>query len=432
MPKLIVQQGYSERSEIDIKSGDTIMGRDQSCDLIIPDSEVSRQHARLNCDDAQVTIEDMNSINGTFLNWAPISGKQRLKHLDVLQICKNVFVYIDSGDVDEVTQAGRQTQEVFTLEFLCDMVQRLQENIERVFMGKPEVTRNIILVMLADGHALIEDTPGVGKSILAQAMAKSIQGAYKRIQFTPDMLPADVTGISVFDAKQQDFRFVPGPIFGNIILADEINRATPRTQSSLLECMSDAVVTIDGNAHVLPKPFFVVATQNPSHHHGTYPLPEAQLDRFLMRLSIGYPDQAVERDILSSQMRSHPISGITYVTKAMDIVQCQALVRQVHVADPVKDYIIRIADATRCHPALTTGVSPRASLALMRASQALAACSARSYVVPSDVRELAVNVLAHRVPLRLRAQTEIDSAAQVIEDILAQIPVDDHHEELEG
>jgi MoxR-like ATPase len=329
MPKLIVQQGYYERSEIELKKDQFIIGRDPGCDLPIPDGEVSRQHSRILLENGKYSIEDLNSYNGTFLNWTPVTGRQQLKHLDVLQICKNVFVYNDSSpvEVEDALPNKPNTQESYTAEFLRETVQRIQQNIEKVFMGKPRVVRNVLLCLLADGHVLIEDAPGLGKSILAQAVAKSVQGTYKRIQFTPDMLPSDITGITLYDDKMREFRFVPGPIFGNVILADEINRTTPRTQSSLLECMSEAVVTIDGTAHVLPKPFFVVATQNPSHYHGTYPLPEAQLDRFLMRLSIGYPDQAVEKEILSSQMKSHPISAITYVARTMDLVQCQALVR---------------------------------------------------------------------------------------------------------
>ena len=432
MPKLIVQQGYNERSEIEIVRGEMIVGRDPACQLVLPDGEVSRQHAKLLLDDQGVVrIEDLGSYNGTFLNWTPVSGQAVLKHLDVLQICKNVFVFIDSGSAADDSSSGRhKTQEIYTVEFLRELVRTIQANVERVFMGKSKTVRDVLLCLLADGHVLIEDAPGVGKTILAQAVAKSIQGTFKRIQFTPDMLPADITGITVFEEKSREFRFIPGAIFGNLILADEINRATPRTQSSLLECMSDAVVTIDGTAHVLPKPFFVIATQNPSHFHGTYPLPEAQLDRFLMRLSIGYPDVTVERSILTSQVRSHPISGITYVAKTMDLVQCQAVVRSVHVAEPVKDYIVKIAHATRAHPALAIGVSPRASLSLMRAAQALAACQGRRYVLPSDVRELAPQTLAHRVQIKLRAQTEVESSVQIIEEILNQIPIDDHHSDV--
>jgi MoxR-like ATPase len=428
MPKLIVQQGYNVKSDLEIVAGETIIGRDPSCGFVIPDSEVSRQHAKLVREGERVSIEDLNSINGTFLNSAPVSGRQYLKHADIVQICGNVFVYNEARLAEDLTDRPQRTAEFYTFPFLERTVKQLQQNVEQVFMGKREVVRNAILCLIADGHVLIEDAPGVGKSILAQSIAKSIHGIYKRIQFTPDMLPSDISGISMYDEQERKFRFVPGPIFGNIVLADEINRTTPRTQSSLLECMTDAVVTIDGTPHVLPKPFFVIATQNPLEYHGTYPLPEAQLDRFLMRLSIGYPDHRVELAILASQTKMHPINTITYVARAMDIVQCQALVRQVHVSDKVKEYILAITRATREHPALNLGVSPRASLALMRAGQALAAMNGREYVLPKDIRELAVPVLAHRLALKLRAQGEYDSTDAVVQAIVQKVPMDSAEE----
>ncbi len=429
MPKLIVQQGYYQRGEFDIHKGDTFIGRDEKCDIMIPDGQVSRQHTKITFDGQEATIEDLQSFNGTFLNWTPVEGKHSLKHLDVIQICKNVFVYNETDEVVEeepeaLSGERFKTSEVFTFEFLRELAHKVELNVQKVFKGKPEVVRNVILCMLADGHVLLEDAPGVGKSVLAQAVAKSIQGAFKRIQFTPDMLPSDIIGISVYNEQAREFKFIPGPIFGNIILADEINRTTPRTQAALLECMNDAVVTVDGKPQVLPKPFFVISTQNPVHHHGTYPLPEAQLDRFLMRLTIGYPEGDTEFEILSSQVDSHPLNQITYVAKALDIVQCAALVRKVHVSDPVKEYVVNIARETREHPALTAGVSPRASLALMRAGQALAAYSGRRYVVPADIRELAVPVLAHRVHLKLRAQTEFENTAEVIKEIVKKVPDD--------
>ncbi len=424
MPKLIVQQGYSVKSDLEIDEGETVIGRDPACGFVIPDGEVSRQHARIIREGDKVFLEDLDSINGTFLNSAPITGRQPLKHSDIVQVCGNVFVFNEEKAVEDQADRQQRTAEFYTLPFLKRTINLIERNVEQVFMGKEIVIRNVLLCLLADGHALIEDAPGVGKSILAQSIAKSIHGIYKRIQFTPDMLPSDISGISMYDDKEREFRFIPGPIFGNIILADEINRTTPRTQSSLLECMTDSVVTIDGTPHVLPKPFFVMATQNPLEYHGTYPLPEAQLDRFLMRIGIGYPTEAVERQILGSQTRMHPINTITYVARAMDIVQCQALVRQVHVSDKVKDFIIAIAHATRNHPALSTGVSPRASLALMRASQALAAYHSRDYVLPKDVRELAPPVLAHRINLKLRAQNQFPDTAAVIDAIIERIPVD--------
>jgi MoxR-like ATPase len=332
---------------------------------------------------------------------------------------------VDKLEESAATEDERsRTSEGYTLAFLQEMSQKLERNIRRVFKGDPRVVRNVLLCMLADGHVLLEDVPGVGKTVLAQSVAKSIQGEFKRIQFTPDMLPSDVLGISVYREDSRDFQFMPGPIFGNVILADEINRTTPRTQASLLECMNDAVVTVDGKSQVLPKPFFVIGTQNPMDHHGTYPLPQAQLDRFLMRLSIGYPDGGTEHQILSSQANDHPLSSITYVVRTMDIVQCTALIRQVHVAEAIKHYIIALANATREHPALNGGISPRASLALMRAVQALAAYSGRRYVMPDDVRELAAPVLAHRLQLKLRARAEYADTAAVIAEVIRSVPDD--------
>jgi len=260
--------------------------------------------------------------------------------------------------------------------------------------------------------------------MLAQALAKSIRTGFKRIQFTPDMLPTDITGVNVYDERLGQFRFMPGPIFANVILGDEINRGTPRVQSSLLECMSEAKVTVDGRTHALQKPFFVIATQNPVDFHGTYPLPEAQLDRFLMRLRVGYPEKAVEEQILESQVARHPITGIKYVATATDILQCQALVRTVHVSDRIRDYIVTVVTATREHGALSYGCSPRASLALMRAGQSLAAISGRDYVLPRDVRDLAYPVLGHRLPLKMQARAEWESTEQVITEILTRYPVE--------
>jgi MoxR-like ATPase len=436
MPTFTVQRGYDKRSEINIPEGVMIVGRETDCDVALDSGNVSRHHARITMHNNRAMIEDLNSANGTFVNSAPIAKPTQLKHMDVVQVGGNVFVYNDTDVSDEVQkrgpQAGQLTSEYYTFDFLGIIIRKIEENIGRVFKGKPEVIRNVLLCLFADGHLLIEDAPGVGKSMLAQALAKSIQGTYKRIQFTPDMLPSDVTGVSIYDESKKEFNFLPGPIFGNIILADEINRTTPRTQSALLECMSESMITIDGNPHVLPKPFFVVATQNPSDYHGTYPLPEPQLDRFLMRINIGYPSMTAEREILSSQMAKHPINDISYVVKAMEVVQAQALVRQVHVADPIRDYIVAIADATRRHPALAVGCSPRASLALMRMCQAMAAYHNRRYVLPRDVRELAIPVLAHRMTMKLRSQGEWDSPASVMNDIVSKIPVTEEEAGLAG
>ncbi len=436
MPTINVQKGYDKRSEIKLDKGDFLIGRDPVCDLVFDSGDVSRKHSKITNDGSCVLIEDLGSSNGTFVNSAPIDGKYELKHLDVVQIGGNVFTFnntdspVDTETMSIPRQSWMRTSEYYTPEFMTLMIKRIETNIKRVFKGKDEVVRNVIICLFADGHLLIEDIPGVGKSILAQALAKSIQGTYKRIQFTPDMMPSDITGVNIYDDTKGDFSFIPGPIFGNIILADEINRTTPRTQSSLLECMADSIVTIDGRPHVLPKPFFVIATQNPSDYHGTYPLPEPQLDRFLMRISIGYPEKTAEKDILTSQMKQHPLNEISFVVKATEILQCHSLVRQVHVSEPVKEYILNIAEATRKHPSLSNGCSPRASLALMRAGQSLAAYHGRAYVMPRDVWELVPFVLGHRISMKLRSQGEFKNTFDVLKDILEKIPVKEEEQKL--
>ena len=316
---------------------------------------------------------------------------------------------------------NKWTAENFNTETLQKIIRQLEDNIARVFKGDSDVIRNIIVCLFADGHLLLEDAPGVGKSLLAQTLAKSVQAQYRSIQFTPDLLPSDITGTNIFDEATGTFKFLPGPIFGNVILADEINRTTPRTQSSLLECMSESSITIDGKGHVLPKPFFVIATQNPEDYHGTYTLPEPQLDRFLMRLSIGYPSPEAEMEILSSQISGHPLNSISYVIKSNGVVYCQAQVRKVKVSPQIKEYIIRIANATREHPALANGCSPRASLALMRCSQSLAAYSGRDFVTPKDVRALLKLVIGHRLRLKLRSRSEWKSVDHVLDSILDSI-----------
>jgi MoxR-like ATPase len=437
MLTLNVQKGYDKSSVIKLKNGEFIIGRDVTCDLALDSGDVSRRHSRIVVDGSRVSIEDMDSSNGTFVNSSPIDGKHELKHLDVIQIGGNVIVFNNTESTSGLNmlefprKSGMRTSEYYTPDFMSLMTKRIEANIKRVFKGKDEVIRNVIVCLFADGHLLIEDVPGVGKSIIAQALAKSIQGTYKRIQFTPDMLPSDITGINVYDSNKAEFNFLPGPVFGNIILADEINRTTPRTQSSLLECMSDSTITIDGKPHVLPKPFFVIATQNPSDYHGTYPLPEPQLDRFLMRISIGYPEKEAERQILTSQMKQHPINEISYVVKATEILQCHSLVRQVHVSEPIKEYILNIADATRKHPSLATGCSPRASLALMKAGQSIAAYYSRRYVIPRDIRELVPVVLGHRISMKLRSQGEFKNTFDVLKDILEKIPVPEEDKKLE-
>ena len=387
-----------------VLSGKTIIGRELDCDIIIKTSNCSRHHTSIELKNNTIMVKDLNSSNGTFINSTPLTKQYELKHLDVIQIGETVLIYKDSDIAPKALgigpMTGQKTTEYYTFSFMTEVIKKLEKNIGKVLKGKPDVIRNIIIALFADGHILIEDLPGVGKSILAQALSKSIQGKYSRIQFTPDMLPSDILGISIYNEKAKDFNFLPGPIFGNIILADEINRTTPRTQSSMLECMSEGSITIDGTSHILPKPFFVIATQNPSDYHGTYPLPEPQLDRFIMRIAIGYPDQNVEKDILTSQIERHPIHDISYVVKAIDIMQCQSIIRQIYISDALKEYIVNIVAATRKHQALTGSCSPRASLALMRVGQTLAGYYGRDYVIPKDIRELATSVLSHRIFLK--------------------------------
>ncbi len=437
MPTLSVQKGYEKRPDIKLLEGDFVIGRDSTCDCVIDSGDVSRRHSRISLKGGKVLIEDLDSANGTFVNSQPIHAKVELKHMDIVQIGSAVFTFSSddlSGEDDQTISmprnAGMKTSEYYNFNFMSTVIKRIEDNVQKVFKGKPELVRNIIVCMLSDGHLLIEDVPGVGKSVLAQALAKSIQGVYKRIQFTPDMLPSDITGVSIYDERKRDFVFMPGPVFGNIILADEINRTTPRTQASLLECMSESAITIDGSPHVLPKPFFVVATQNPSDYHGTYPLPEPQLDRFLMKISLGYPERRLEKEILDSQMKSHPLNDISYVVKATEILQCISLVRQVIVSDPVKEYILDIAKASREHPAIAMGASPRACLALMRASQALASYFSRHYVIPRDVREVADGVLSHRLTMKLKRQGHWKNASEVVADILKTTPIPEEEKKL--
>lgn len=428
MPIFTVQAGYNKSRDLDIKEGDTVIGRELDCDIILDTPNASRHHAKVTRDKNKVTIEDLNSSNGTFVNSNPINKQYLLKHLDVFQIGDSVFVYKDTDippDLKDIgPKDGQNTAEYYTFNFMTEVINKIQTNVEKVIKGKTEAVRNLIVALFADGHILIEDVPGVGKSVLAQALAKSIQAKYKRIQFTPDMLPADITGLSVYDEESKEFSFIPGPVFGNVILADEINRTTPRTQSSLLECMSESAITIDGVPHLLPKPFFVIATQNPSDYHGTYPLPEPQLDRFIMRFSIGYPSPEVEMEILSSQLKRHPLNDISYVVSAMDILQCQALIRQVHISEEVKKYIVDLTEASRKHQALETGCSPRAALALMRIGQSLAAYNKRDYVLPRDIREMAIPVLAHRTELKPGLRGKWNTSADVIKEILESVKVE--------
>lgn len=299
----------------------------------------------------------------------------------------------------------------------------VQRSLESVLFGKPGVIRHLLVALLAGGHVLLEDVPGVGKTTLAKGLARVLEGQFHRVQFTPDLLPGDILGVSVYSPTDGQFRFKPGPVFANVLLADEINRASPRTQSSLLEAMNEGQATIDGVTWPLPRPFLVLATQNPVEHHGTYPLPEAQLDRFLFQLDLGYPDSEVELAILYSQSEGHPLEHLDPCITPDEVLALQAAVRRVKVDEKVGRYIVALAAATRRHPAVQVGVSPRGSLSLFRASQGLAFLAGRSYVLPDDVKALAPACLAHRLVLELKARYGGHSKLQVLDEVLASVPV---------
>ncbi|MFQ5612448.1 MAG: AAA family ATPase [Anaerolineae bacterium] len=299
----------------------------------------------------------------------------------------------------------------------------VQQNIARVIIGKADVVELLLVALLTEGHVLLEDVPGVGKTTLAKALARSLDCSFARIQFTPDLLPSDVTGLSYFNQKRQEFEFRPGPILSQILLADEINRATPRTQSSLLEGMQEFQVTVDGRTRPLPRPFLVLATQNPIELEGTFPLPEAQVDRFLMQLRLGYPSEAEEDEILLRYQRDDPLAGLQPVAGSDDVLALQRQVREIHVNPDVRRYILQVVRATRNHPSVDLGVSPRGTLALFKASQALAALRGRSYVIPSDVQYLGPVILTHRVHISPQTRLRGRSPDQVIAEIIGEVPV---------
>ncbi len=299
----------------------------------------------------------------------------------------------------------------------------IQKNIAQVIIGKQDAVELLLVALLSGGHVLLEDVPGVGKTTLAKTLAKSIAGSFSRIQFTPDLLPSDVTGSSLFNQKQQEFEFRPGPIFHQIVLADEINRATPRTQSSLLEAMQEKQVTVDGVTRPLPAPFMTIATQNPIELEGTFPLPEAQLDRFLLQIELGYPTFEQEDEILERYQRQDPLTQVGSVVSGDEIVNYQAQVREIHVNEEVRHYMLNIIRATREHEFTELGVSPRGSLALFRASQALAAIRGRDYVIPSDVQHLAPTLLTHRIHLSAQTRLRGRTPAQIVTDIADSVPV---------
>jgi len=312
-------------------------------------------------------------------------------------------------------------------EMLLDRVARVSrqilENVERVILGKGPVAKMILATLLSGGHVLLEDVPGTGKTMMARAFAASMQCSFKRIQFTPDLLPSDIIGVNVYNEKTSKFEFRPGPVFANVVLADEINRASPKVQSSLLECMEERQVTVDGVVHRLPEIFFVIATENPIEQEGTYPLPESQKDRFMVRLKMGYPEAREERLMLDLHARSHPIENIEPVTSQDEILEIRRALSHITVEDSVKDYIVSLVSATRQSKELTLGGSPRATLSLFKLSRAIAALSGRDYVLPDDVKQLAVPVLAHRVIMEAMPRMEGTTPEEVVSSIVESIPV---------
>ncbi|RPJ54778.1 MAG: MoxR family ATPase [Dehalococcoidia bacterium] len=304
-----------------------------------------------------------------------------------------------------------------------EFAQKVMNNVEKVIIGKHGVVEETVIALLCQGHVLIEDVPGTGKTMLALSVARSIGCSFRRIQFTPDMLPSDVTGVSMFNQKTREFEFRPGPVFAQIVLTDEINRATPKTQSALLEAMEERQVTVDGQTYPMEMPFLVLATQNPIEYEGTFPLPEAQLDRFMLRIHLGYPDKASEVNILEAQQITHPITTLAQVVSTAELLAAQEAVRQVYVDDLVKQYIIELCTATREHPDIYLGASPRGSLALYRTGQALAAIRQRDYVIPDDIKYLAEATLAHRLIISPAARIKNVASKEVIEDILSSVPV---------
>ncbi len=304
-----------------------------------------------------------------------------------------------------------------------EVAERFIANVEKVIIGERKTIELALITLLCEGHLLIEDVPGTGKTMLAKAMAKSLGLDFKRIQFTPDLLPSDVTGVYYFNQKTTEFEFRPGPIISNIVLADEINRATPRTQSCLLECMQEQQATVDIETISLPRPFLVIATQNPVELEGTFPLPEAQLDRFLLKIKLGYPSREGEATILLRFQQTNPLGELASVVEKTKLLELQKLCRQVYVEDSLRDYIVAITGATRTHKNVELGASPRSSLALQLASQSLAAIRGRNYVIPDDIKSLAVPVLSHRLVAKTKAQLQGHDTENIIKEVMSSVPV---------
>ncbi len=319
--------------------------------------------------------------------------------------------------------AGRRGATVIGLDAVLDVAKRLQDNVGRVIDGKPEVIRTAVSVLLAEGHLLIEDVPGVGKTTLAKALARSMGADVRRIQFTPDLLPSDVTGVSIYNQETREFEFKPGAIFANVVLGDEINRASPKTQAALLECMEERQVTHDGITYELASPFLVIATQNPIEMEGTYPLPEAQRDRFTARVSMGYPSADAELAMVETHGAASPTDDLAAVSDAAEVTAAMEAVRTVHVSDDVRRYVIDLVTATRRSPELRLGASPRATLQSVRTARAAAVLDGRDYVLPDDISDLAVPLLAHRLLLTPDAQVARRTAEDVVRDLVASVPV---------
>jgi MoxR-like ATPase len=322
-----------------------------------------------------------------------------------------------------IGQQGPQALDRTQVEWLAATAHRIQERIETVIEGKAEVVRLTLTVLLGEGHLLIEDVPGVGKTLLAKALARALDCTVRRIQFTPDLLPSDVTGVTVYDQHRGEFEFKPGAVFANLVVGDEINRASPKTQSALLECMGEHQVTVDGTTYQLEAPFMVIATQNPVEMEGTYPLPEAQRDRFMARVAMGYPGPDAELRMLEGHAATSPLDDMQSVADTADVVKLIETVRAVYVSDEVKQYVISLVGATREHPDLRLGASPRASLHLMRAARAHAILNGRGFVLPDDIKHLAVPVLAHRLIPTAEARIGRRDAQQIVADLLERVPV---------
>jgi MoxR-like ATPase len=330
----------------------------------------------------------------------------------------------DNAKQDQVNNTEDiQTGDMVQVVDVRGMSERLTANVENVIVGKHHEVQLALIALLCQGHVLLEDVPGVGKTMLAKTIARSLGCSFKRIQFTPDLLPSDVTGVSIYNQKTGEFEYRPGPVLAQIVLADEINRATPKTQSALLETMEEKQVTVDRVTYPLPQPFIVLATQNPIEYEGTFPLPEAQLDRFLMRVSLGYPNRSEEIEVLSRQEQVHPLSTLKQVVPSNELTAAQQAIKSVHVDRLIKEYIVAVVSATRKHDDIYLGASPRGSLGLQSAAQARAAIMGRDYVIPDDIKALAESILAHRLILNPAARIRNADARSIVNEILRSTPV---------